>query len=212
MRRLLLLLAPVIAITFSCLAIAEDDGFIDLFDGKSLDGWKIAENPKAFTVKDGSIVVNGTRGHMFYDGKVKDANFKNFHLKAEVMTKPKANSGIYIHTKFQENGWPRVGYEAQVANTHGDSKKTGSIYNVETVNPAPVGDNEWFTYEIIVKGKNIVTKINGKELVNHTEPDSPNPPKGWEKRVLSSGTFAIQAHDPGSTVLYRKFQVKPLDD
>lgn len=209
MKRFLSATACMIVLC-SFVAAAEEDGFVELFDGKSLDGWKIAENPNAFKVEDGILVVNGKRGHMFYDGKVGEANFKNFHLKVEVMTKPKANSGIYFHTKYQDSDWPRIGYEAQIANTHPDQKKTGSIYEVDNVNPAPVADNEWFTYEIIVNGKNIVTKVNGKELVNYTEPESFQRPKGWEGRRLSSGTFAIQAHDPGSTVLFRKIQVKPL--
>ena len=86
---------------------AEDEkGWVSLFDGKSLDGWKIAENPKAFSVQDGQIVVNGERGHMFYDGKVANHNFKNFELKVELMTTPGSNSGIYIHTKYQETDWP----------------------------------------------------------------------------------------------------------
>ena len=61
-----------------------------------------------------------------------DHDFKDFHFKAEVMTLPKANSGIYFHTKFQPDGWPKAGFEAQVNNTYAkDPKKTGSLYDVE---------------------------------------------------------------------------------
>ena len=45
---------------------------------------------------------------------------------------PNSNSGIYFHTKFQPDGWPQQGFEAQVNNTHGDPKKTGGLYNVKT--------------------------------------------------------------------------------
>ena len=70
---------------------------------------------------------------------------------------------------------------------------------------APAKDNEWFTQEIIVNGKQIVIKVNGKTLVDYTEPE------GVEGgRKLSSGTFAIQAHDPKSRVLFKNIQVKPL--
>jgi hypothetical protein len=64
----------------------------------------------------------------------------------------------------------------------------------------------WFTYEIIVEGKHIVTKIDGKVITDYTEPADLNRPE----RQLSSGTFALQIHDPGSKVQYRNIQVKVL--
>ena len=55
------------------------DGFVPLFDGKSLDGWKVAEeNPQSWKVVDGQLVCEGPRCHLFYDGKL--APFKNFHF------------------------------------------------------------------------------------------------------------------------------------
>ncbi len=188
-----------------------EKGFISLFDGKSLKGWKITkESPKSFTVKDGNIVIDGPRAHLFYDGEVEKHNFKNFVLRAEVMTKPSANSGIYFHTKYQDSGWPDAGFESQVNNTHSDPKKTGGLYAVKDVNPAPAKDNEWFKYEIRVKGKNIVIKINGKVTTRWTE--VPNAPhlKSMPGRKLGSGTFALQAHDPKSVIHYRNIRVKPL--
>ena len=138
-----------------------EKGFISLFDGKSLKGWKVnKENPKSITVKDGNIVIDGPRAHLFYAGDVQDHNFKNFVLRAQVKTYPKANSGIYFHTKYQDSGWPDAGFEAQVNNTHGDPKKTGGLYAVKDVNPAPAKDGDWFNYEIRVKGKKITIKIN----------------------------------------------------
>ena len=129
-----------------------EKGFISLFDGESLKGWKVSkENPKSITVKDGNIVIDGPRAHLFYAGDVADANFKNFVFRAQVKTFPKANSGIYFHTKYQDGGWPDAGFEAQVNNTHGDPKKTGGLYAVKDVNPAPAKDGEWFNYEIRVR-------------------------------------------------------------
>ena len=123
------------------------------------------------------------------------------------MTTPGSNSGIYFHTRYQESGWPEIGYEVQVNQTHGDPKKSSGLYGVQDVMEAPVKDNEWYTQEIIVKGKRIVTKVNGKTLVDYTEPD------GVEGgRKLSSGTFAIQAHDPESKVFIKSIKVKVLED
>ena len=195
MTRLLKFAPTLLAVLFlavSTVAAEDEKGWISLFDGKTLDGWKIAENPKAFSVKDGVIVVNGTRGHMFYDGKVADHNFKNFELKVEVMTTAGSNSGIYFHTKYQEEGFPKFGME---------------LYGVKDVMEAPVKDDEWYTQEIIVKGKQIITKVNGKTLVDFTEPD-----KVEGGRKLSSGTFAIQAHDPDSKVFIKSIKVKVLED
>ena len=201
------LFAALTLATGSLMAQEKDkDGFISLFDGKSIAGWKVNESPDSFSVKDGTIIAHGPRAHLFYVGEVKDHNFKNFHFKADVMTKTGANSGLYFHTKFQETGWPSMGYEVQVNQTHGDPKKTSGLYGVKDVFEAPVKDDEWYTQEIIVKGNQIITKVNGKTLVDYTQP------KDVEgDRKLSSGTFAIQAHDPNSIVFFKNIKVKPLD-
>ena len=180
--------------------------WVSLFDGKSLDGWRANENTDSCRVEDGAIVVDGPRSHLFYDGGVSNGQFKNFEFKCDVMTKPGSNSGIYFHTIFQQEGWPSHGYEAQVNNTGGDPTKTGSLYAVTHVGTAPAKDNEWFEYHIIVRGKNIIIKINGETASEYTEPDDLDRPD----RQLSTGTFAFQAHDPNSKVLYRNIRVKVL--
>ena len=91
------------------------EGFYSLFDGKSLDGWKANENPQSFKVQDGNIVVNGQRSHLFYVGPVNNHDFKDFHFKAEVMTFPNSNSGIYFHTKYQDKGFPNAGTVGKTA-------------------------------------------------------------------------------------------------
>lgn len=192
----------------------DDKGWYTLFNGKDLTGWKKAEeNEDSIKVVDGEIVIKGPRCHLFYDGPVKGANFKNFRWKCEVLTKPQANSGMYFHTEYQPTSWPTVGMEVQVNNTHGDPRKTGSLYRAKDImNDSPAKDNEWFTQEVIVKGKNVVVKINGKTVNKYTEPEEVEREAGWERSVISSGTFALQAHDPESEVHYRKVVVKPLPD
>jgi hypothetical protein len=179
------------------------DPWISLFDGKSLDGWKASEHPGTFTVADGMIVVHGDRAHLFYMGPVMNHNFKNFEFKAQVMTTPGSNSGMFIHTTYQEVGWPSKGYEIQVNSTHTDWRKTGSIYAVQDVKESPSKDNEWFTQHIIVQGKKITVKVNDKIINEYTE---------GENGKLSSGTFALQGHDPNSKVFYKEIMVKPLPD
>jgi hypothetical protein len=195
-------------------AAAEDnDGFKTIFDGKSLDGWKkSAENEKSIRLEDGAIVANGNRAHLFYVGEEKP--FMDFHLVLEVMTKPNSNGGVYFHTKYQDEGWPLTGHECQVNNTFkADPQKTGGVYKVAKVLDAPAKDNEWFKYEIIVKGNHVVTKINNKVVADYTETAESlaKVPGIEEGRKMGKGTFALQAHDPGSTVLYRNIRVKRLD-
>ena len=190
----------------------DKDGFVDLFDGKSLDDWKIGDNADSWSVKDGEIVVHGKGpAHLFYNGPINNHDWKNFHLKAEVLTKPKANSGIYFHTKFQEKGWPDQGFEAQVNQTHGDPKKTGGLYNIKDVmNVAPAEDNKWFVYEIIVEGKHVILKIDGKVTTDWTEAEKPTPPtKG---RIIQHGTIALQGHDPNSECHYKSVKIKALPE
>ncbi len=186
---------------------AADDDWVSLFDGKSMDGWKASENKDSWKLEDGKLVCFGHRSHLFYVGDVNGGTFKDFELKLDVYNHPKANSGVYFHTKYQEKGWPGKGYECQVNNTHKDRKKTGGLYGVKDVmDNSPVKDNEWWTYHIIVKGKRIILKVNDEVTADYTEPDDLKRPG----RQLSSGTFALQAHDPKSKVEYRNIMVKVL--
>jgi hypothetical protein len=193
------------------LACAED-GFVSIFNGKDLSGWKVnTEHPESVSVKDGELVIAGERTHAFYDGEVGKHNFKNFELKAKVMTKPGANSGIYFHTEYQADGWPSKGYECQVNNTHSDPKKTGGLYAIKDNFEEVAKDNEWFDYYIKVEGKQITIKINGRTVSEFTEPEGWTPPQGMEGRKLSSGTLAIQAHDPKSVVHFKDIMLKVND-
>jgi hypothetical protein len=191
-------------------SLAQNDGWIPLFDGKTLDGWKVGENAATFSVADGAIVVNGPRAHLYYAGTVQNHDFKNFEFKAYVMTMPGSNSGIYFHTAYQEGGWPSKGYEVQVNNSHTDPKRTGGLYGIQDVFEPPAKDNEWFTEQIVVRGNRVTVSVNGKQLVDYTQPPGVQRPPDMAGRVLSSGTFALQGHDPKSKVLYRNIAVKPL--
>lgn len=217
---------------FGCSAVpteATAQEALNLFDGESLAGWKVSEeNPDSFRVEDGAIVADGPRAHLFYDGE-HGTDFTDFVLSLKVMTRPGANSGVYVHTAFQASGWPSVGLEAQVNATQSDMRKTGSVYAIadvrvytdEAEHPAlgfdsnayvtraapPHLDDEWFDYEIRVEDKTVTTRVNGELLVRWTQPED------WDKGDirLASGTFGLQAHDPDSTVYYKDIKVQPLD-
>ncbi len=186
----------------------KEEGFVSLTDGKSFKGWKASENKDSWSLEEGAFKAAGPRSHLFYVGDKKP--FVNFELKVEVMTRKGSNGGIYFHTKYQETGWPKYGYETQVNNTHKDWRKTGSLYAVDDVKEAPAQDGKWWTQHIIVKGKTVTVKIDGKTVVEYTEPKDKKPGKDFT-RVLDKGTFALQAHDPKSIVYFRNIRVKRLD-
>lgn len=183
--------------------------WVKLTDGKSFKGWKIAEpEVNSWKVEDGAFVAQGPRSHLHYVGDTKP--FVNFELQLEVMTGPTSNGGIYIHTEWQETSWPKKGYEIQVNQTHGDWRKSGSIYSVNDVKEVHVKDNEWYRYNIIVEGKRIIVKLNDKIVNDWTEEANRQPGKDFT-RILDKGSFALQAHDPKSVVKYRNIQVRRLD-
>ncbi len=229
MKRILPLLALSFTLAGSAVLAADANKLTDaeksagwklLFDGKSLAGWKAAEDGGAFTVENGLLTAFGDtkkameakwkKSHLFYTGSVAGANFKNFELSLDIRTQPKANGGVYIHTEFQPTGWPAKGYEVQVNNTHKDVKKGAGLYAIKDNFEAPAKDGEWYTMVVKVEGKRIRTFVNGKQIVDFTEPTPPAPPANMAGRFLSSGTFAIQAHDPESKVEYRNIKVRVL--
>ena len=192
----------------SLMAADVEPGFTALSDGKTFDGWKPAdENTETWSIEDGAFVAHGNRCHLFYVGD--QAPFKDFDLKVDVMTGPHSNGGIYFHTKYQEKGFPKFGFECQVDNTHSDWKKTGSLYDVVNIAKSPAQDNKWWTEEVIVQGRKVTVKIDGQTLLEYTEPPGAQP--GEYTRKLAYGTFALQAHDPKSIVRYKNIRVKKLD-
>ncbi|MEN8156152.1 MAG: family 16 glycoside hydrolase [Bacteroidota bacterium] len=196
------------------------DDWITLFDGETLDGWRASESAGSWKVVDGAIVTSGDRSHLFYVGDVMEHNFTNFELSVDVKTRPGSNSGIYFHTAYQEEGWPEKGYECQVINSNPptktggyvEHKMTGSIYAIRNLWKAPVPDDIWFNYRIVVRGKTIQTFINEMLAAEYTEPDQVYRPGNMAGRLLGSGTFALQCHDPESEVHYKNIKVKPLPD
>lgn len=201
------------------LVSAQPGDWANLFDGRSLKGWRESENPGSWKVRDGQLVADGPRAHLFYAGEVNGASFQNFELEAEVLTQPGANSGIYFHTAFQEKGFPQKGFEIQVNNTatgegtYRERKKTASLYGVRNVYKQFARDGEWFKLNLAVRGKNVQVRLNGMLVVDFTEATPPVLAEGSERgRYLDRGTFALQCHDPGSKARYRSLRVRPLPD
>ncbi|RIH65069.1 DUF1080 domain-containing protein [Mariniphaga sediminis] len=209
-----LYIAVIALFLTACKSQAPTDTWISIFDGETLNGWKKStENPESLTVEDGAIKCSGPRAHLFYEGK-----FKNFEFEAEVKTQEKSNSGIFIHTTYQKEGWPMQGYEVQVNNSYRGSeknperRKTGSVYNIRNIYYPLAEDGEWFKMRIKVVENQIEVFVNDVKVNEYIEPENPWRPDGSEGLKLGEGTFALQAHDPGSTTFYRNLRVKALPE
>lgn len=199
-------LLAVAALPFvsTSLAAENEEGFKPLFNGESLEGWKVSENKESFKIEDAAIVAEGRRAHAFYVGEVGGGKFKNFELRLEALTRKSANGGVFFHTEYQEKGWPGKGYEIQVNNTQRDPKKTGGLYSVVD-NMEPFEDDKWMEMVIRVENGTITSTVDGKKLVEHK-------PEGDKSKLQpEGGSIALQAHDPGSKVYYRNIRIKILD-
>ena len=211
-------------------------GWVQLFNGKDLSGWKLPDNPNpgAFTeviakekdgkvmayygklkkddkevplwrAEDGLLIGSGPSSHLFSER----GDYENFHFRVEAMINDHGNSGQYSRTQFGP-GFPK-GYEAQINSTHGDPIRTGSLYPSFGNRKELEGKNiivkdqlhkpdEWFTQEVIADGNHLIIKVNGKTTVDFTD----------DKSTYLKGHFALQGHDPGTVVKFRKIEVKEL--
>ena len=183
-----------LSVALAAAAVAQDSGWVKMFDGKTLEGWKPSEAPQNWTVEDGAIVGRGGRSHLFW---MKE-ECENCEFKATVKINKGGNSGMYFRTAFSE-GFPK-GYEAQVNTSHKDPVKTGSLYNIVKVLDQLVPEETWFTQHIIADGNHIIIKVNDKVVVDHIE----------EKNLYTKGYLAMQQHDPGSVVMYKDLMYRKL--
>ncbi|MFO0824245.1 MAG: DUF1080 domain-containing protein [Gemmataceae bacterium] len=212
-----------------------EEGWVQLFNGKDLTGWKIPDPPSGqfkgvketknsdgkviafvgilkdgkevtlWQVKDGMIVGGGPASHIFSEVEAED-----FKYRVEAKINDKGNSGQYFRTKFGP-GFPK-GYEAQINATHGDQIRTGSLYpsfgkisdddrkKILVMKDAPNKPDEFFTQEVIAEGNHIQIFVNGKKTVDFEDPN----------KAYTKGHFALQGHDPGSVMTFKKVEYMPL--
>jgi hypothetical protein len=198
MRNAMVMAAAIVFVAASLLVsplAAQDDGWVRIFNGKDLEGWKANERPENWTVEDGILIGRGSRSHLFYMKQ----EFSDLHFKATIKLNNKGNSGMYIRAEFGP-GWPK-GYEAQVENSSGDPKKTGSLYNFANFYEQIIPDDTWWTQEVIARGNHIIIKVNDRVITDFID----------EKNSFRRGYVALQQHDPGSVVMYKDIMIKPLD-
>lgn len=202
--RAMLALLSVAVLSFATVAAiqaeppkADEDGWITIFNGENLDGWKANEHPENWTVEDGCIVGRGERSHLFYTdaGELTDLEFQ-----VEVKLSKGGNSGMYFRVAYGE-GWPE-GYEAQVNNSSPDPRKTGSLYRFVDITDQKIEDDTWWTQTVTCKGNHITIKVNDETVVDYED----------KENTHKKGLIALQQHDASSVVHYRNLKIKKLDE
>lgn len=191
-----------------------------LFNGNNLDGWHAVGSQSDFKVVNGTLRAQAATkalSHLMYVGDQKDGfvRFKNFELDLFARSEPGSNSGIFIHTdkKIRSNRrFMDTGYEIQLNSSQKEKKKTGSLYDVVNLDKSPVDETQWFRVNIKVDGKRITVKLNGKQVVDYTEPTHPQRPARRKGRVLNpnGGAIALQAHDPDSVFYFKDIRIRRL--
>jgi len=224
---LILLPAFVAAQDKQLTAKEKEEGWVSIFDGKTLEGWKGNEPEEGFYIKDGCITGKGGRNHLFYMEELGD-----FELKIDCKINKGGNSGLYFHSPWVEGNWPVQGFELQINASHGDPVKTGSLYNIISFFKAPHGDDEWFTYYITVKGSVLTVRVNDVVLYTYSDPveramrerqggrqgggrpdnaTTERPPiTEANKRISQKGHIALQQHDPESIPQFKNVFLKKL--
>ena len=200
----------------SAAPLRAQNGWVAILDAKSFKDWKVApQSPRArveetatekrvvagdslrdgkWTFNDGVLHGEGGVSHIFSPR----GDYENFVYSAEIKIKNWGNSGQYFRTAFG-NGFPN-GYEAQVNSTHADPVRTGSLYGLAKVLDRLVPPDTWFTQEVIANGNHIQIFVNGKKTVDFTD----------ENKTFTKGHFALQGHDPGSVMTFKKVEYKPI--
>lgn len=202
-----------------------------LFNGKDLNGWAANNNPESFAVKDGVLRIQAPGAecaHLFYIGETKEADskkstakpepmkFKNFELEAIVKAEPNSNGGIFIHTDMSVRDKAlhlAKGYEVQLNSSAKEKRKTGSLYAIMDLAESPVDETKWFTINVKVVDKRITVAIDGKQILDYTEPPNAERPKERAGRLLAAdgGGIALQAHDKDSVWYFKEVRVRRLE-
>jgi hypothetical protein len=140
---------------------APEEGFVQLFDGKTLKGWEIMNGAK-FTAEDGVIKLRGGSGWLR-----SEQEYDNFVLKLEVRwLKPRQDSGIFLRASKEGKNWPNRRYEVQCENSErvamifGAKHKLDRAKAAKALKPTP----QWNTFEVRCVGARCEVKLNG-ELV-----------------------------------------------
>ncbi len=171
-----------------------EEGFVSLFDGKTLDGWHLMHDAK-FVVEDGVLKLNGGLGWLR-----SSKEYSDFVLRLEFrFMRPKQDGGVFLRSNMEGTPWPSRKYEVQIENTVRMAKIFGAEHelNVELVERVLKPDGEWNEYEITLVGSRLEVRLNGKLVSKSDGTDG-----------LTRGYLGLQAEHGFHE--YRNFRIKDL--
>jgi hypothetical protein len=194
-----------------------EEGFVPIFDGKTLDGWVgVAGNTDSYYVKDGLLIAKKiSHDHIFTNKEYAD-----FILRLDIKLEPGGNNGVGIRTKISRV--PHLeGMEIQVLDDDAPKHKDilnyqhhGSIYGMvpaKTGHLKPAG--EWNQEEIRCVGSHVTVTLNGTVIVD-AELDKIEKPymDGQEHPgvTYTKGRIGLHAHGDGEEVYFRNLRIKEL--
>ena len=148
-----------------------EPGFVSLFDGDSLAGWKLlGKTGGGYYVRDGKIVCpRGGGGNL-----LSEKQYADFILRFEFKLEEGSNNGLAIRSPLQASNLAYDGMELQIIDNSAERyrdihpwQKHGALYHVfpaETGFLRPTG--EWNSQEVVVKGRRITVVLNGHSILD----------------------------------------------
>ena len=214
-RAILLIFVKLLALPL----LAQSDGWIQLFNGKNLDGWKHV-GPGSMTVENGLIQTHKGMGLLYWTaGPVGNCTIRVVYK----MRDENDNSGVFIRIPIEpREEWMPVhyGYEVQIDNHPETSNEdeyhvTGTLYSLTKplAKPGKPGP-QWNTMEITIDGPHTVVVLNGVKVTDYTEGD-PVPEKKfdfepWRGRRPMIGWIGLQNHSDNDIVFFKEVAIRPL--
>jgi tRNA A-37 threonylcarbamoyl transferase component Bud32 len=183
-----------------------NDGFVPLFNGKDLTGWKThPDNPGNWHVERGILVGRGPVPSLLFSDR---DTYTNFQVRVEARINTGGDSGVCFRIPLFDYNRGRVrgqGYEAQISSTPKNGRSsplTGSFLHFPgtAVTEQLVPPWEWFTLELTADGYRFVIKVNGKQTVDFTDRD----------RTYHRGHLALQVLEQSTVVEFRRIEIKEL--
>jgi WD40 repeat protein len=185
-------------------------GFVQLFNGKDLTGWKThPKRPGDWRVKDGVLIGSGAPFDALYTAR---NDYKDFHLRMEARINEGGNGAVFVRGPFGPMAPPLnpirpIGFQVSVNNTKNSPNRTGSITLRGPTSAASRGyaslltPEEWFTLEILAQDNRVTVKINGKPVETMADKD----------RQFASGAIALYLEKTGSVIEFRNIEIKELN-
>ena len=209
--------AIVLLLAFAALLAAahHEEGFTPIFDGKSLNGWKlIGKTGDGYLVEDGKIVCPPKGGGNLFHEK----EYSDFVLRFEFKLEDGSNNGLAIRSPMQKSGLAYEGMELQIIDNTSERyrdikpwQKHGSLYHVfpaKTGHLKPTG--EWNQEEVSVKGRQVKVVLNGHTILDVNLDDVKDPEVAAKHPGLKrrSGHVGFLGHD--EPIEFRNIRIKEL--